>query len=211
MTEPEPVNSRNRALVAVSLASVIAVVLIVVLGLVLNPTAGTLAGTRPQPSSASSATPLPSLAPSIIPASCDKVYSTDWATTLAPNVLNPSWSRSAGLLGVDDPALVQILQPNVRLTCVWGAADAQGKNYLITSLAQLTADQVTSAQSRLTALDYNCVEQSGGMRCVIEGTNADGSWGNSEFFRDGVWLATRWRNLGPDGYTSDMVSTLWPQ
>ena len=35
------------------------------------------------------------------------------------------------------------------------------------------------------------------------------NWGESHFIRDGIWIATKWVNASPDGYTHDMVTTIF--
>ncbi len=54
-----------------------------------------------------------------------------------------------------------------------------------------------------------CYDELGGLRCVTETTGDGGVVGESHFVRDGIWLATRYVNSGPDGYTHDIVANLW--
>ena len=34
--------------------------------------------------------------------------------------------------------------------------------------------------------------------------------GETHYFRDNGWVATHWTNFAPEGYTEDIVATLWP-
>lgn len=204
-----PSVTRNRRLLGVSLAALVVVVVLVWLGLVLNP-AGPTAGSRPQPSDSATSAPVPTPVASVIPGSCAKIYTTDWATQLSPNVLNPSWSKSAGLIGSNNDTAQALLRQTAQLTCVWGATDAEGTNYLVTTLAVVTSDQAAAAQAALKAASYDCVTQYSGVKCVIQSTNSAGTWGETAFFKDNVWISTFWQNLGPDGYTNDIINTLWP-
>lgn len=199
----------RRTLVIVSIASVLAVVGLVWAGLALTPGESS-AELRAQPSSSPAATVPPSPSPSIIPANCAEVYSTDWASQLDPYVLNPDWAKAQPSIGTNDVALKQLLSPNVRLTCQWGKPEGGSDVGLVTSLAQIDSETESLVKSRLNALGWTCYDSSGGVRCVTEGSDANGSWGESQFLREGVWIATRWSNLAPDGYTADIVSTLWP-
>lgn len=204
--------STSRTLLAVTIAAVFAVALLVVLGYTLLPKQSSeSAVTRPLPTAAlPSPTAAPSLQPSVIPADCSKIYTRDWAKELAPLVLNPAWAKADPGVGANDIAVKQLLEPNIQLTCQWGKAAGGSDVGLITNLAQVDADTVSLARSRMNTLGWACSDQSGGVRCVTEGSDANGSWGESDFFKDGVWIATRWSNAGPDGYTADIVHTLWP-
>ena len=35
------------------------------------------------------------------------------------------------------------------------------------------------------------------------------SMGETHFLGDGGWVATRWINVDPPGYTEDIVATIW--
>lgn len=44
---------------------------------------------------------------------------------------------------------------------------------------------------------------------MSEVVDDNGTVGESHFLREGVWLATWWLNIAPDGYTHDIVAALW--
>ena len=206
MVEPR---QTSRTLFAVSVASAFAVVILVVLGVLLTPSHQP-AISRPIPSSSPSATVPPSPEPSIIPATCADIYTRDWESQLAPIVLNPEWTQKSPSVGTADVALKQLLVPNSKLTCQWGKATGPSDVGLVTTLAQIDPETDSLVRSRLNTLGWTCFDSAGGVRCVTEGSDANGTWGESHFLRDGVWISTRWSNLAPDGYTADIVGTLWP-
>ena len=47
------------------------------------------------------------------------------------------------------------------------------------------------------------------VRCIDQHEAEAGAWGESHFLREGVWIATGWVNAGPNGYTHDMVTTIF--
>lgn len=205
MAEPR---SPRTTLIAISVASTIAVVLLVIIGVLTSPT-GLVAAPRPTPTFSPAATVPPSPEPSIIPSSCEQIYTRDWQEELAPIALNPAWTDKTAAVGTADVALKQLLTPDTMLTCQWGKESGPSTVGIVTSLAQIDSETDSLVKSRLNALGWTCYDSSGGVRCITEGTDTNGAWGESHFIRDGVWIATRWSNLAPDGYTADIVSTLW--
>ena len=201
---------RNRVLLGVAVGALVLVVAFAWIGAAISPSSDTGSGQRPVPSAGVPATAVPTLAPSVIPASCAKIYSKDWTTEMNGAVLNPAWANSAGLSGTNVDAARPILTANARLNCVWGSSSGQGTNYLVTTLAAVTSAPASTAQAALQAAGYNCAPQDGGIRCAFISTNSAGNWGETGFFKDNVWISTFWQNLGPDGYTTDIVNTLWP-
>lgn len=209
----QPRLRNQRGLVIVAIVAAVAVVALTIVGVIFNPTAQSDSAStpaRPQPTVDISATPLPTVAPSIIPASCEKIYTRDWSSELAPLALNPEWSDDESSLGSSDIALLELLRPTTKLTCRWLTADGPSEVGLITSLALVTPDEASLARSRMSTLGYGCSEELRGVRCVIEFIDAMGNeTGESDFFRDNVWIATQWVGPGPNGYTADIVASLW--
>ncbi|HLP23402.1 MAG TPA: hypothetical protein VK139_05110 [Microbacteriaceae bacterium] len=197
-----------RVLTLVSIAAAVAVVAITAVGVALTERPAPIAA-RPQPSATETATPVPTPEPSIIPASCDGIYTRDWAKELAPFVLNPDWTKTDGGIGTNARTLEVLLAPNVRLTCHWGKETGGGDSGIITSVAQLDDAGVAEVKARINELNWTCFDVSGGVRCITEESDPNGTWGESHFLRDGVWVATRWVNLAPDGYTADIISSIW--
>lgn len=185
-----------------------AVVVVAGLGIAVSSEAPS-AGERAIPTSTPQPTSVPTPDPSRIPFDCADIYTRDWDEELKPIVLNPSWATASPGIGTSDDGLRQLLRPHVRLTCQWGKPSAASDTGLVTSLAQIDAETDHLVRSRLNALGWTCFEFASGVRCVMDVSDANGSWGESHFLRDGVWVATRWSNLAPDGYTADIAYTLW--
>jgi hypothetical protein len=148
------------------------------------------------------------------PSSCAEIYSTDWASKLGPVlVLNPAWTEDPGSgavkYGTNDGGLETVLQGATSVTCIWAKASGGGDVGLTTNVAEITAAQQASVTAQMNGLGYSCFEEMKGLRCVTESNTDAGSWGESHFLREGLWFATRWVNTSPDGYTHDIVGTVF--
>jgi len=149
------------------------------------------------------------------PTDCTQLYSPGMVTTLGQQelTLNPAWTQVPGtevMPGSDDPQLRALIAANEHLTCVWASpAGATGVG-LTTELVWVTADVRNAVKSRLEALGMDCTVQDGGLGCVTWTSTADGAFGEWHFLRDGIWLASKFSNTSPEGYTKDIVSNLWP-
>lgn len=173
---------------------------------------------RPAPEASGMGVLVPSDEPateasSQIPPNCADMYSTDWATLLGPElVLNPSWSEdteSGVRFGSANASLEAVLQSATKLTCVWANEDGGSGAGLTTNIAVITAEQQASARETMEGFGSDCFDELSGIRCVVESSDDGETWGESHFMRDGIWIATRWINTSPDGYTHDIVNTLW--
>ncbi|SDS15253.1 hypothetical protein [Microterricola viridarii] len=168
---------------------------------------------RPAPETSTPAAPEPSAAPvSRVPATCAGIYSTDWAAQMGGLVLNPAWINEPGqpaVFGSADDTLIAVLQAADPLSCRWGSEAGGGDRFLVTNVTSLSGSQPAEVLARLAELGLSCYDELGGTRCIIEATDDNGFSGESHFVRGEVWLATRWMNIAPDGYTHDIVNTLW--
>jgi hypothetical protein len=181
-------------------------------------TARPLSSMSPAPVLLVPATPIPTVTDAAPagpkhPSSCADIYTTDWASTLAPLVLNPAWAKdpASGVHnGTDDAGLATVLEAAAAVTCMWGNASGGGDVGLTTNVAVLTEPQQADVTARMNGLGYSCFAELKGLRCVTETTADAGSWGESHFLREGLWLATKWVNASPEGYTHDIVNTLFP-
>lgn len=174
------------------------------------------APSRPAPETGAPVAPLPEPGEqptSVVPAACSDIYTTDWSAQMSGLVLNPTRAADPGqpaLYGSTDDALVAVLKAAEPLSCRWDGEHGGSDRFLVTNVAELQADQQPEVLARLASLGLSCYDELGGTRCIIEGSDDNGFWGESHFLRDGVWIATRWMNIAPDGYTHDIVNTLWP-
>lgn len=173
---------------------------------------------RPEPEASAPSVALPEAEPSeesvsVIPAECSGIYSSDWSAQLDGYVLNPAWTADPdrnSVIDVTDDELNAIVQAGDPLRCQWGHENGGSDRSLRTVVIAVTAEQSAAVLARLQTLGFSCYEELGGTRCVSEESDDNGTWGESHFVREGVWIATRWMNLAPDGYTHDIVNTLWP-
>ncbi len=172
---------------------------------------------RPQPHSSPAplaVTAAPAPAPDgPRPSTCDQLYSPEMVTAFGDMVLNPAWAEaddSEVRYGSDDTELISVIGASTgTLTCVWGNETGGSDSGLTTNVVFVTPEQNANVQARLVAQGLNCYEELGGMRCLVETSGEGGVTGESHFLRDGIWLATRYVNAGPDGYTHDIIANVW--
>ena len=205
----------------------LAVVVIVVLVTRLNATPTASETARPLPSSSpapatpapaatAGATPIPSgsAAPGTpLPAECDELYSPEMVAAFDPLVLNPDWLDNPEeelRIGPADEQLRAVIEENDSLECIWTTAEGGSGAGVVTAVVSIDAAEQEFVAGRLAELDYSCFEQREGLRCVTETSTEEGTFGESHFLRDGIWLSTQYGNAGPEGYTLDMVDNLWP-
>ncbi|POH70996.1 hypothetical protein C3B59_03250 [Cryobacterium zongtaii] len=225
-TLPTGSPSRRPLWFALGAVGVLLVVALIVVLVVWRGGAGTpsgsddsLPGTRPTPTATAEPQAVASAAPAVAagprPTSCEAIYSPAMLATLnETGTLNPEWAEkdvnSGVLFGTDDEQLIVLIEGAEHLTCVWGNPDGGSGSGLTSNVVFVTAEQSEAVHQRLLGDGLNCYEELGGIRCIAESTEgAEGIAGQSHFLRDGIWLATRYVNAGPDGYTHDMVATVW--
>ncbi|MGY4858109.1 hypothetical protein [Cryobacterium sp. AP23] len=192
------------------------VTLVVWRGGAATPTATGPTSTRPTPTASAAPVPVASAAVPTgpRPTTCDAIYSpTMLATFSDTRTLNPAWTVDSDDVlqaGTTDEELTTLIESTDHLTCIWAAEGGGTDSGLTTNVAFVTPEKSEAAHQRLLALGQNCYEELGGIRCVMQTqSDSDGSAGESHFLRDGIWLATHYVNSGPDGYTHDMVATIW--
>ncbi|TFB48427.1 hypothetical protein [Cryobacterium tagatosivorans] len=173
---------------------------------------------RPVPSSPATAlpiTPTPTPVPddgTPRPAGCDELYSPSMVEAMGDLVLNPAWSAAPGtevLYGTDDAQLRGIIDTAEHLNCIWGTAEGGSDTGLVTDLVWVTPEQSATVKARLDEAGLRCYEELEGLRCIAQETAEAGTFGESHFLRDGIWLATKYTNAGPDGYTHDIIGNVW--
>jgi len=175
-------------------------------------------GARPAPTESPAPAPVTSPTATIAPGTptpttCDEIYSPDMIEEFDDLVLNPEWTTAPAAdvgVGVYDPQLVGIVASTAHLTCRWADADGPTDSGVDTSVVWVTPEQTTAVTDRLAELGFDCYEELDGLRCTSETDYGNLLVGESHFLRDGIWLATRYTNAGPSGYTRDIITTLWP-
>ena len=175
---------------------------------------------RPQPSSSTApiqldtATPMPTDAAAVdsrIPTDCSGLYTTDWAPVLAPLVLNPAWTTAAGSgpWVATDSTLAGQLEVATALHCNWTSEAGGSGQGVITNVASIATEKQGELTASIGSLGFTCYDELGGLRCVTESTGDGTTVGESHFIKDGIWIATKWIDVSPDGYTHDMVNTVF--
>ena len=148
------------------------------------------------------------------PTDCEQLYSPAMMASFGDLALNPTWATDPGadpLYGTDDAELRAVIDANENLTCIWASPVGPSGTGLITQVIWVSAAENGDVQARLNALGMDCYPESGGVRCVTS-TSSDGETsGESHFLRDDVWVATKWTNVAPVGYTADVIDHLWPE
>ncbi len=97
------------------------------------------------------------------------------------------------------------------LRCSWGRPSETG---LATNVSVVDPTQSQGLLDALAAAGFACEPLSGGTLCRTERTVIDQddnmvTIGEEHFVRSGGWVSTTMIDFAPDGYTADIVSTLW--
>jgi hypothetical protein len=168
--------------------------------------------TATAPASEAPATPTETPAAIAVPGECADIYTRDWDTELGGLALNPEWTETPGngpFWGSNDDGAITVLEATSTLTCAWVSPNGGGDVGIITNISSLTPEQQVSVTEHLGASGFACYEELSGTRCVIEWSSDAGESGESHFLREGIWSATRWSNVGADGYTHDIVTAIF--
>lgn len=180
--------------------------------------AGTASPTRPDSGTVGSdgSRPVPAETPEAAPAAprptdCEQIYSPEMFEYLESTGLPLNDSSVTDSLGATDPVLAALITDGSTFKCSWGSAGDYGLN---TSITQVSSDTASAVLEQLDSLGFECNDESEGTRCIESDTVTDelGTYrtGESHFVRGGVWIATHWVNFAPDGYTQDVIESLWP-
>lgn len=189
-----------------------------------RPTASSGAAASSTPG-ASAASPLTST-PGALPASCDDLFTPGLRERMSPDgslALNPAWLQEPGNerkadngYGTLDPVLAQTLSTDPGLVCDWTAPSGPGDAFLITQVRAADAATQQSALARMEELaadpasGWTCIDYDQGRWCLVNTNDGKGNIrGESQFFRDGMWIASDWVNAGPEGYTSLLLQRIF--
>ncbi|MET0735416.1 MAG: hypothetical protein ABWY55_07215 [Microbacterium sp.] len=167
----------------------------------------------PEASGSASAEPSPTDEGSagVPPATCEEIYSPEMmAELLAANP--PLNDPGVTMLTTENADLLDILQSSsATLRCTWGTPGEFG---LATTVTAIDDDQAAAILAALPAAGFGCEPLADGTVCRIEqkGITLDDTEytrGEAQFVREGGWVSTAWINFDPEGYTEDIVSTIW--
>lgn len=146
-----------------------------------------------------------------VPAACEDIYSAQMLAQL--QAANPPLNDpGVTMLSTENADLLEIIHSGApTLRCSWGKPSEYG---LATNVTAIDAEQATSLVSVLGAAGFGCETMGDGTVCRIEqrGVTLDDNEytrGETHYIADDALVTTAWINFAPDGYTEDVVATLW--
>jgi hypothetical protein len=172
-----------------------------------SPAASSSSSSAPTPAASSSVSP--AAATASLPSACEDAYSAGMLATLQSET-PPLNDPGITLLSTDRAALLELLESVPTLRCTWGPPGPSG---LSTNVSILDAGQADDVLAGLRAAGFGCESAGETELCSIEqrGITLDDAEyvrGEVHALRDGVWVATAWINVLPDGYAQDVVDTV---
>lgn len=165
-----------------------------------------------EPDATEEPTPAPPARPPL-PNGCDSIYSASMVAEVQSYgvVLNPAWSTAPGA-GVKyrDAQITEWLAELPQLRCMWGSPSGPSGYGLESRIVAVTDAEAATVQSHLATLGYRPLQELGGTRYFFSIGASDEGFANGEshIVVGGYWFATSWIELGINGYTADMVTTV---
>ncbi|HWI32208.1 MAG TPA: hypothetical protein VNT50_12010 [Microbacterium sp.] len=180
----------------------------------------------PDPEASSSASPTSSPSPSNaspsptasddtgsaleLPTACEDIYSDAMLAEMQATA-SPLNDPGLTMLSTELAAGLEVLDTAPTLRCTWGAPSEFG---LSTNVTIVDAEQSASIEQAAVEAGMTCEAYAGGTICRIETEHlVEGDVyavvGETHYLRDDGWIATHRINLAPEGYTEDIVATLW--
>ena len=98
-------------------------------------------------------------------------------------------------------ALVDALQPTVRVTCGWRAP----RGTIVTTLSVVGTDAAAVAEAALTGQGFACEQFGAGVTC----RRSSGGVLEEQAVRDGLWLASVETGWHPEHYGSRLAAFVW--
>lgn len=146
-----------------------------------------------------------------IPGACEDIYS---ATMLASlQAANPPLNDpGVTMLSTQNADLLEVIHSGApTLRCSWGKPSEYG---LATNVTAIDAQQSASLVTALGEAGFGCEPMGEGTVCRIEqkGVTLDDNEytrGETHYIADDALVTTSWINFAPEGYTEDIVATLW--
>jgi hypothetical protein len=165
----------------------------------------------PSGSPSQTATPAATDAPSAsiqLPGSCEAIYSDALLATMADMPLN---DPGVTLLSTEMTAGLEVLEAAPTIRCAWGQPSEFG---LATNVSIVDAAQSQTLEQSMRDTGMTCADYEQGTLCRIETEHLQdddviAKTGETHYLRDNAWIATHWINFSPEGYTEDIVATLW--
>lgn len=168
----------------------------------------------PTPAPSPTATAAPTVAPPLpppgpiarIPGDCTGLYSESMFAVLsaAAPELNPPGFKTVAERVTSPELAAALTELPPGLECHWRVNLHSG---IGTEVVPVDAVQAAHIEALLAEGGYTSIAEPWGTRWVIEFTQ-EYTWGESHTLVGGVWFATAWLEIAPDGYTADMVDTI---
>lgn len=167
-----------------------------------------------QPTPGPSVTPIETELPDAgfeMPSTCEEIYSAAMLAQLQ-SANPPLNDPGVTMLSTENADLLEIIDsgtPTIR--CSWGQPSEVG---LATNVTTVDAEQAAAIEAALPAAGFGCEALGDGTVCRIEqrGVTLDDqeyTRGETHYIGDGAVVTTAWINFNPEGYTEDIVATLW--
>jgi hypothetical protein len=161
-----------------------------------------------------SPTPIETQAPDVafaVPATCEEIYSATMLGRL--EVENPPLNHpDVTMLSTQNVDLLEIIGGGAAtIRCSWGTPSEFG---LATNVTVVDDEQAEAIEAELMVSGHACQPLGEGTICRIDqkGVTLDDeeyASGETHFVGGGGWVSTAWINFAPEGYTEDIVDTLW--
>lgn len=154
------------------------------------------------------ASPAPSKTAVALPADCQGIYSPGMLQSLNaknPPLNDPGVTMTATEV-VEGLELLSSGAPTMR--CSWGVPSDYG---LATNVTIVTPAEAAGVITAMRDRGFTCIESANQTRCerTEKFNDPGGAVGEAHVFRDNIWVATRWLNFAPEGYTDDIIAQLF--
>ncbi|MFC8680825.1 hypothetical protein ACFT30_04835 [Microbacterium ureisolvens] len=201
----------------------------VVIGGIVLATAVVVTGCQPEPSATPTSTPTSTQAESTptatpaptetaepeagfeVPATCEEIYSPAMLAQLQ-SANPPLNDPGVTMLSSENADLLELIHGGAAtLRCSWGQPSEYGMATNVTAIEEADASSVLDA---LPQTGYGCEALGEGTVCRIEqkGVTLDDeeyTRGETVYVGAGGLVTTAWINFSPEGYTEDVVATIW--
>lgn len=146
-----------------------------------------------------------------LPVDCDALYSDGMRAALDAAV-PPANDPAVTMLSSQNAQLAELLASGIPvLRCTWGGAEGPG---IATTVASMEPAQADAARAVMAESAFGCETVGEADLCRIErrGITLDDVEyvsGEDHLFADGLWVATSWIDVLPEGYSVDIATQLW--
>lgn len=160
---------------------------------------------------APSAEPTETAPAAALPGECAALYSEGMRASLEATV-PPANDPVVTMLASQNAQLAELLASGIPvLRCTWGGAEGPG---IATTVASIEPAQADAARAVMAESAFGCESIGDADLCRIErrGITLDDVEyvsGEDHLFADGLWVATSWIDVLPEGYSADIAAQLW--